>query len=274
MSETFSVIFRGDILPGHTLPDVKARMAQLFKLDDAKLAAVFSGKPVALKKDCDAATAEKMKAVLTKAGAEVEIRSNSVPVPAPKPAPAAPAAAPAPAQAPRPLPDPPPAAPIARPATPAPLPVPAAMAAGLKVAPVGMVLTDAERAALQKPPVQVKIDHISLEKRASAFMAADEKPATPKRPEIQAPDFGVAAAGGELLRPDEKPVLEELQLDLSAYQVAEVGADILPESQRAPLPVIEIQELEAGLAPVGSDMGELRQAPPPPPPKTDHLKLV
>ena len=63
------------------------------------------------------------------------------------------------------------------------------MSGAIKLAPVGPVLTEAERAAMRKPPVQVKTDHIVLEKRASSFMAADEKPALPKRPEIRAPDF-------------------------------------------------------------------------------------
>jgi len=260
MSETFSVIFRGDILPGHNLPEVKSRMAQLFKLDDAKLAAVFSGKPVALKKDCDPATAEKLKAVLTKAGAEVEVRPNS-PVAGPS------SLAPAP-------PSPPPVA--VAPIKPTPTPqAPAAPthSGELKVAPVGMVLTEAERATQRKAPVQVKIDHIALEKRANSFMAADEKPVA-KRPPIQAPDFGIAPTGGDLLKPEEKKVVEELQLDLSAYQVAELGADILPEDQKIALPVMEIEELNADLAPVGSEMGQIKKAPPPPPPKTDHLKLV
>lgn len=135
-------------------------------------------------------------------------------------------------------------------------------------------MTEAERAAQRKPPVQVKTDHIALEKRANSFMAADEKPAKPLRPAIQAPDFGIAAVGGDLLKPDEKRVYEELQLDLSAYQVAELGADMLPDEQKIPLPVMEIEELTAELAPVGSEMGQIKKAPPPPPPKTDHLSLA
>lgn len=260
MSETFSVIFRGDILPGHNLPDVKARMAQLFKLDEAKLAAVFSGKPVALKRDCDPATAEKLQAVLSKAGAEVEIRSNTpAPLAAAPPKTAPVAAAPSPPAA------------AARPTAPPPTPTPAT---GLKVAPVGQMLTEAERAALRKAPVQVNIDHISLEKRTSSFMAADAKPAAPTRPEIQAPNFGVAAAGADLLKPEEKRVFEKLDIDLSGLQIAELGADMLPEDQKIPLPLMEVEELHAELAPIGAEMGQIKKAPPPPPPKTDHLKLV
>jgi len=274
MSELFNVVFRGDILPGHALPAVKAQMAQLFKLDEARLAAVFSGKPVVLKKDCDAATAEKLKAALTRVGADSEIKpSASVPAPvsppvSPPPKPVATVAAAQPAV---------PARPVAtvvaaRPVTvvaPAP-----AVSGGMKLAPVGPVMTEAERAALRKPPVQVKTDHIGLEKRASSFMAADEKPAVVKRPEIKAPDFGVAAAGGDILKENEKHVYEELDIDLSAFHVAELGADMLAEDEKMPLPVMEIEELNVDLAPVGSDLAQVKKAPPPPPPKTDHLKLV
>jgi hypothetical protein len=268
MSELFNVVFRGDILPGHTLPAVKAQVAQLFKLDDARLAAVFSGKPVVLKKDCDAATAEKFKAALARVGADSEIRSSAA-------AQAAPAAIPPPVKAASPAPvATPPATPVAvRPAA-TPAATPAAASGAIKLAPVGPMLTEAERAAMRKPPVQVRIDHIGLEKRASSFMVADEKPAIAKRPEIKAPDFGVAAVGGDLLKDDEKRVYEELEIDLSAFEVAELGADMLSEDDKVPLPVMEIEELDADLAPVGSDMAQIKKPTPPPPPKTDHLKLI
>lgn len=271
MSELFNVVFRGDILPGHALPTVKAQMAQLFKLDEARLAAVFSGKPVVLKKDCDAATAEKFKAALTRVGADAEIRPSAAAAPV-----AAPTAPKPPASAPPPVPlsstsnAPSPRLVAAQ----APAPAAPAASGGMKLAPVGPVLTEAERAAQRKPPVQIKIDHIGLEKRASSFAAADEKPAAAKRPEIKAPDFGIAAVGGDLLKDDEKRVYEELEIDLSAFEVAEIGADMLSEDDKVPLPIMEIEELSAELAPVGADMAQIKKPPPPPPPKTDHLKLV
>ena len=287
MSELFNVVFRGDILPGHALPTVKAQMAQLFKLDDARLAAVFSGKPVVLKKDCDQATAEKLKAALTRVGADSEIKPSAPAAAASTPAASAPTAAPAPPRPPATSPPAPAAAPkpvaaasipaAPRPAPPA-APTPAspapAASGGIKLAPVGPVMTEAERAAQRKPPVQVKTDHIALEKRASSFMAADDKPAAAKRPEIKAPDFGIAATGADLLRDDEKRVYEELDLDLSAFVVAELGADMLRDDEKLPLPVMDIEELNVGLAPVGADMGQAKNPPPPPAPKTDHIKLV
>jgi hypothetical protein len=247
MSELYSVIFRGNILPGQQLPEVKARLAQLLKLDELKLASVFSGKPVLVRKDCDLATAEKVKAALAKAGADAEIRPNVALAPVSQAVPA-----PAPASA-----------------------APVEVAAGiLKVAPVGSMMSEAERAALRKPPVQVKVDHIALEKRASSFLVADDKPVKARPAKIQAPDFGVAPTGADLLKPDEKRVFEELELDLSSLSLAKIGADILPEDQKQPPLMLVIEEMDVDLAPAGSDLGQIKKAPPPPPPKTDHLKLV
>lgn len=74
--EQFDIIFRGDIVLGHNLADVKARLQQLFKTDAARIDALFSGRPVALKKSLDADTAEKYRTVLTKVGAVVQLRTS------------------------------------------------------------------------------------------------------------------------------------------------------------------------------------------------------
>ena len=69
----FDVIFRGDIVIGHQLQDVKARLQQLFKTDAARIDALFTGRPVPLKRGLDEATANKYRAALMKAGAQVEV---------------------------------------------------------------------------------------------------------------------------------------------------------------------------------------------------------
>lgn len=77
MSQSFDVIFRGDILPGHNFLEVKQRVGQLFKLDDERLNVLFSGKVSFLKRDTDRVTAEKYRDAMESAGAAVEIKSNS-----------------------------------------------------------------------------------------------------------------------------------------------------------------------------------------------------
>jgi hypothetical protein len=82
----------------------------LFNADEAKLAQLFSGKRIVIKKNIDRATASKYQTALARAGAECEIAAlggavEAAPKPAAEPAPAAapqPAAEPAPAAAPQP----------------------------------------------------------------------------------------------------------------------------------------------------------------------------
>ena len=45
----FDIVFRGDIAPGQVLPQVKQRLAALFKRELAQIEPLFSGAPVALK---------------------------------------------------------------------------------------------------------------------------------------------------------------------------------------------------------------------------------
>jgi hypothetical protein len=75
MSEPgFDIIFRGDIVFGQSVVEVKQRLQQLFKADAARIDALFCGRPVPLKRNLDRASAEKYRAVLHKAGIEVELR--------------------------------------------------------------------------------------------------------------------------------------------------------------------------------------------------------
>jgi hypothetical protein len=99
MSEQlYEVAFSGQISAGADLDDVKAKVAKIFNADDAKLALLFSGKRVVIKKNIDQATAAKYQTALGRAGAQSEI---SPPIASPSPAPAAatPAAAERPAPA-------------------------------------------------------------------------------------------------------------------------------------------------------------------------------
>ena len=105
--ELFEVAFSGVILEGQNPDEVKARVGQIFKANDAKLAQLFSGDRVLIKRSADEATAAKYKAVLKGAGADCEIKSlNPAPEPAAEAAPAAVAetAATAPSASPEPVP--------------------------------------------------------------------------------------------------------------------------------------------------------------------------
>src|SRR5690554_4755014 len=81
---TFDIIFRGDIVIGEQLGDVKQRLQQLFKTDATKVDALFTCRPTPMKRNLDEATAYKYRDVLLKAGIHVEVRvSGSVTFAAP-----------------------------------------------------------------------------------------------------------------------------------------------------------------------------------------------
>lgn len=69
----FNLVFNGELVAGASPDAVKQNLAKLFKLDPARVEAMFSGKPVVLKKDADQATAMKFRAVLRQAGAQVRM---------------------------------------------------------------------------------------------------------------------------------------------------------------------------------------------------------
>ena len=85
-NENFEVIFAGQIVPGAELEQVKARVAAIFKTDVAKIAHLFSGSPVVIKKGIDQQLAQKYQTAMQNAGAICEIRDGSGPVVAATPA--------------------------------------------------------------------------------------------------------------------------------------------------------------------------------------------
>jgi hypothetical protein len=93
--QLFEVAFSGQISEGANLEEVKARVGKMFNADDAKLAQLFSGKRIVIKKNIDQATAAKYKTALNRAGAECEVSSPGGAEPATQAAAATPAVAPA-----------------------------------------------------------------------------------------------------------------------------------------------------------------------------------
>ena len=67
----FKIVFSGELMPAAQLDEVKANLARLFKSDSAKIDSLFSGTPVALKRDLGEDEAEKYLAALQRAGAKV-----------------------------------------------------------------------------------------------------------------------------------------------------------------------------------------------------------
>lgn len=67
----YKIVFEGELMPGAALDSVKENLARLFKSDADKIDALFSGRPVALKRDLEDGEADKYLAALQRAGAKV-----------------------------------------------------------------------------------------------------------------------------------------------------------------------------------------------------------
>lgn len=97
MSELrYSLIFRGDLVPGYTATDVKANLARLFKAGPEAVEKLFSGRPLAIKKGLSQAQGEKLQATLAQLGAQATLKAEGelVEKPAAAPAPQAQESAP------------------------------------------------------------------------------------------------------------------------------------------------------------------------------------
>lgn len=95
MDDRYSVIFEGRVMPGKSAGMVKERLKSALKTDDQGIARLFTGSPVAVRKNTDLATAEKYKHVFAAAGAFCDIRPDTNPdarVPPPSAGDSAPAA--------------------------------------------------------------------------------------------------------------------------------------------------------------------------------------
>ncbi|GAB1258948.1 hypothetical protein NBRC116494_34500 [Aurantivibrio plasticivorans] len=287
--EKFDIVFRGDIVLGHTLPEVKQRLAQLFKIELAKVDALFTGKAVPLKRNLDKVSAEKYKAALVKAGAQVSVKASNA------------SAAPAPA---RPRPAAKPVGSMASPSEQKPikamtmkerLELQAAQdaakeaakkaqqearaealensqpegAEGLSLAPVGSLLVKPK--APEQPPV-LKIDGMTLRPAQGDLLDASEKP-SPVAAQVEVAGYDLADVGADLLAPGERAEEPEITIDFSDFDLAEVGADLLLAAERHEVPPVAVANSDFELAPVGADLGEKRKTAPPPPPDTSNLSL-
>ena len=69
----YHVIFEGQLTGEKPIANVKAQLAAMFKMNATQVEALFTGKPVAIKRNIDAETAKKYTAAFKKAGAVCRI---------------------------------------------------------------------------------------------------------------------------------------------------------------------------------------------------------
>ena len=69
----FRVVFAGRLAPAADPREVHIALARLFKTEPAKIAALFTGQPVVLRKDLDENTARQYQAAMAKVGALADV---------------------------------------------------------------------------------------------------------------------------------------------------------------------------------------------------------
>lgn len=205
MSEnTFAVMFSGELVEGATTERVMANFAQLFKVDMAKVAPMFSGKPVTIKKGVDEATAKKYQQALLQAGAVCQVVDLAAAVPTTTPAPATAAAEPTPTAA------------------------------------TGLNATLAEPGVLIKEPEQVaalEVDTSHLSLGAVGETIVEPTPVAEFQADLSA--LSMAEPGVQLVPPS---TVEPPQLDLSALTLAEPGV-VLKEPEQVEAAQIDTSKL-------------------------------
>jgi hypothetical protein len=279
-NDLFDIVFRGDILPGHQLVEVKQRLAQLFKADEARINALFAGGAVPLKRNLDRAAAEKYQAVLRKAGADVQVSpagSVKTKKPPQRPVRASASVVDKPVEAKtvkaKPV-EPKPVEP--KPVEPKPVESrPMTMQERLAATEKELAEKDAKRAGRGGDQGEEVIDPETG--WSIAAVGADVlKPE--ERHQVEAVEVDVSAisvreASGDLVDASERPVVEAVVVDVSDISVAEAGADLLREEDKPDIPLLQVEVDDFGLAPAGSDMGQIKPPPPPPEPDTSGISL-
>lgn len=239
----FDIIFRGDIVFGHQLAEVKLKLQQLFKTDAAKIDALFTGRPMPLKRNLDETTAKKYREALLKAGAMVDIcPSDNSPANTPAKSPVVPRA-------------------------------PRAISSGWSLAPVGSYLLPADQRPAVPAALQVDISNLSLRPAEGNLVDSVEVPH-----EIAAavivPDLGLAAVGTDLLGEDEKQELPLITIEPGNWGIAEPGSDLLTQAERPVVIPVVIANSDFGLAPAGSDLGQIKPSVKPLTPDISKLRLA
>lgn len=69
----FEVVFQGQVQPGLDPAQVRARIGQLFQVDERQVGILFSGRRVVIKSGLDEQTAQRYRQAIERAGARCEI---------------------------------------------------------------------------------------------------------------------------------------------------------------------------------------------------------
>ncbi len=230
MADDYSVIFRGDIVLGKNLVEVKQKLAQLFKVDDARIERMFTGKPVPLKANIALTQAKKYQSVLTQAGIVTEIvDASSVstkkvpPKTSPKPSASVDGHS------------------IKTPEN------KTTASADFSLAPVGSDLVEGKPDEESKP---VLVDHLSLAEQQGNIIKDDERLAPlPATVDTENLDWDLTEVGEDLLKPSEHKEVEAIDLNIDNISLSDAGGELLTNDEKKVVKDADIDTSHIKLSP-------------------------
>ncbi|MFL0798040.1 MAG: hypothetical protein K6L73_11195 [Cellvibrionaceae bacterium] len=279
--ERFSIVFRGDLEAGHSLLDVKSRLAKLFKADEARVTKLFSGQPVVLKGNLDSATAEKYRQVLTDAGAHVIVKSEDAPATdsaeekkrklmekrAEKLA-AKRAAVESVEQS---VEQSAPVAPLSKPKQ--------TMAERLQAQEAGA--SSGANIFTQSESERVEAKRTSPDESGLALMPvgedvlteAERDDARPEAAQVTDLTVDLAPEGADILQESERETVAPVTVDVSGIDVAPQEGNLVSSDELEHEVPVQVDVPDFDIAEVGVAMDQAEKTPPPPPPDTSRISL-
>ncbi len=247
MDPLYDILFAGQLVDGFDEGTTRSNMGKLFKANEATLDKLFSGKPYAIKRGVDKASAVKYKAVMQKAGAVALIKAQQAEEPTPAPAP------PADAYADDDLPS----------------------SADIATAPEEEGGSMADRIAAMAAEPSASPRAATFGETESAITgdapAAEGAPAADGAP-VADGEIALAPVGTDVLRENEREVIEELDIDISAINMTSSfqEPEALGGNDEPPLNP-DISHLSMGE--VGEDIPHLESTAQALDPDTSHLSM-
>jgi len=222
-TETYDLVFRGELVKGVELDVAKRNIGQLFKIDGAKVEKLFSGSATVLKKGLNFEAASRYRVAIKKAGARVDLKPCAA---APRvvakaqfgpteeehasmPVVAAPAGAQIGAQI-------------------------ESAAGTFSLAPAGSDLLKSNEKTLQEPVV---VDTSAMSVRPQQGNLLDDgeyQQVAP--PPLDLNGYDLAEVGTDVLRPDERAPDVRADVDISGLSLGPVGERLAPEKAAPPPP--------------------------------------
>ncbi len=257
--ELYNIVFKGELVRSFDLAVVKKNIGQLFKMDGAKLEALFSGKTIILKRNLNFETATKYRVAIKKAGARVDLvvveseassslgesKVGSTPKPQPQAG--------------------------SRPGTGVGKAVFGEKPAGASPDAVSSGASSGNSRQQELKKDQGDEGGFSLAPAGSDVLSVSERQLRPDV-EIDTSALTVKSTGGDLLESAEKRQFESLDVDFGGVDLAQPGESLLKEEEKKKEKIVAVDTSKLSIAEPGVRLG--KPAPPPPPaPDVSNIHL-